>query len=66
MSVPPEAANDALKVTLAVVQSLMKRCIKVKEGDPEALKLSDEIARRVVSVSDVPLKMLFVKLTFVI
>ncbi|KAG1786197.1 uncharacterized protein HD556DRAFT_1449932 [Suillus plorans] len=47
MSVPPEAANDALKVTLAVVQSLMKRCIKVKEGDPEALKLSDEIARRV-------------------
>ncbi|KAG1904958.1 uncharacterized protein F5891DRAFT_1183605 [Suillus fuscotomentosus] len=46
MSVPPEAANDALKVTLVIVQSLMKRCIKVKEGDPEALKLSDEIARR--------------------
>ncbi|KAG1881027.1 uncharacterized protein F5891DRAFT_1204196 [Suillus fuscotomentosus] len=25
----------------------MKHCIKVKEGDPEALRLSDEIARRV-------------------
>ncbi|KAG1886436.1 uncharacterized protein F5891DRAFT_988856 [Suillus fuscotomentosus] len=47
MSVPPEAANDTLKVILVIVQSLMKRCIKVKEGDPEALKLSDEIARRV-------------------
>ncbi|KAG1823317.1 hypothetical protein EV424DRAFT_1538472 [Suillus variegatus] len=47
MSVPPEAANDALNVTLAIVQSLMKRCIKVKEGNPKALKLSDEIARRV-------------------
>ena len=64
MSVPPEAANDALNVTLVVVQSLMKRCIKVKEGDPEGLKLSDEIARRVVSVSDVLLEMLFVELTF--
>ncbi|KAG2089736.1 uncharacterized protein F5147DRAFT_780529 [Suillus discolor] len=45
MTIPTEAANDALNITLAVVQSLMKRCIKVKEGDPEALKLSDEIAR---------------------
>ncbi|KAG2109989.1 uncharacterized protein F5147DRAFT_652160 [Suillus discolor] len=47
MAIPPEVANDALNATLAVVQSLMKRCIKVKKGDPEALKLSDEIARRV-------------------
>ncbi|KAG2053193.1 hypothetical protein BDR06DRAFT_972440 [Suillus hirtellus] len=44
MSIPPEAANNALKVTLVIVQSLMKRCIKVKEGNPEALKLLDEIA----------------------
>ncbi|KAG2100187.1 uncharacterized protein F5147DRAFT_777094 [Suillus discolor] len=47
MAIPPEVANDALNDTLAVVQSLMKWCIKVKEGDPEALRLSDEIARRV-------------------
>ncbi|KAG1787887.1 uncharacterized protein HD556DRAFT_1312465 [Suillus plorans] len=45
MAMPPEVANDALNVTLAVVQSLMKRFIKVKEGDPEALRLSDKIAR---------------------
>jgi hypothetical protein len=50
MAVPPEVANDALNATLAVVQSLVQRCIKVKKGDPEALRLSDEIARRVVSV----------------
>ncbi|KAG2058421.1 hypothetical protein BDR06DRAFT_968433 [Suillus hirtellus] len=47
MTVPTQAANDALNVTLEVVQSLMKRCIKVKEGDPEAFRLSDDIARRV-------------------
>ncbi|KAG1798397.1 hypothetical protein EV424DRAFT_1546253 [Suillus variegatus] len=47
MTVPPEQANHALNITLAALQSLMKRCIKVKEGDPEALRLSDEIARRV-------------------
>ncbi|KAG1812998.1 hypothetical protein EV424DRAFT_1541957 [Suillus variegatus] len=45
MTVPPEAANDALNATLAAMQSLMKRCIKIKEGDPKALNLSDEIAR---------------------
>lgn len=50
MAIPAEVANDALNVTLAVVQTLMKRCIKVKDSDPEALRLSDEIARRVVSV----------------
>ncbi|KAG1898523.1 uncharacterized protein F5891DRAFT_1190907 [Suillus fuscotomentosus] len=47
MAVPPEVANDALNAMLAVVQSLAQRCIKVKKGDPEGLKLSDEIARRV-------------------
>ncbi|KAG2052610.1 hypothetical protein BDR06DRAFT_972988 [Suillus hirtellus] len=47
MAIPAEVANDALNVTLAVVHMLMKRCIKVKDGDPEALRLSDEIARRV-------------------
>ncbi|KAG2086814.1 uncharacterized protein F5147DRAFT_781510 [Suillus discolor] len=45
MTVPPEQANQALNITLATLQSLMKRCIKVKEGDPEALRLSDGIAR---------------------
>ncbi|KAG1888938.1 uncharacterized protein F5891DRAFT_1199079 [Suillus fuscotomentosus] len=47
MAIPAEVANDALNVMLAVVQTLMKRCIKVKDSDPEALRLSDEIARRV-------------------
>ncbi|KAG2108988.1 uncharacterized protein F5147DRAFT_652566 [Suillus discolor] len=42
-----EAANDALDTTLAAVQSLMKRCMKLKEADPETLRLSDEIARQV-------------------
>ncbi|KAG2052601.1 hypothetical protein BDR06DRAFT_972981 [Suillus hirtellus] len=46
MTVPPEQANQALNITLATLQSLMKHCIKVKEGDPEALRLSDEIVRR--------------------
>ncbi|KAG2089729.1 uncharacterized protein F5147DRAFT_658330 [Suillus discolor] len=47
MTVPSEQANHALNITLAALQLLMKHCIKVKEGDPEALRLSDEIARRV-------------------
>jgi hypothetical protein len=64
MTVPTQAANDALDVTLEVVQSLMKRCIKVKEGDPEAFRLSDDIARRVVSICyDSPLEILSDKLT---
>ncbi|KAG2085229.1 uncharacterized protein F5147DRAFT_782139 [Suillus discolor] len=42
-----EAANNALDTTLAAVQLLMKRCMKLKEADPETLRLSDEIARRV-------------------
>jgi hypothetical protein len=62
MTVPPEQANQALEITLATLQSLMKRCIKVKEGDPEALRLSDEIARRVVSVPNIALKIVFAKL----
>ncbi|KAG1787245.1 hypothetical protein EV424DRAFT_1356584, partial [Suillus variegatus] len=44
---PQEAANDALNTTLIDVQSLMKRCMKLKEADPETFRLSDEIARRV-------------------
>ncbi|KAG2056554.1 hypothetical protein BDR06DRAFT_969938 [Suillus hirtellus] len=47
MAVPPKVANDALNATLAVMQSLAQCCIKVKKGDPEGLKLSDEIARHV-------------------
>ncbi|KAG1895102.1 uncharacterized protein F5891DRAFT_1194617 [Suillus fuscotomentosus] len=47
MTIPTQAANDTLNITLEVMQSLMKRCIKVKEGDPEAFRLSDDIARRV-------------------
>ncbi|KAG2341754.1 hypothetical protein BDR05DRAFT_949562 [Suillus weaverae] len=42
-----ETANDALNATLAAVQSLMRHCAKIVQGDPEALKLSDEIARHV-------------------
>ncbi|KAG1898351.1 uncharacterized protein F5891DRAFT_1191025 [Suillus fuscotomentosus] len=45
--IPQEAANNALEITLADVQSLIKRCMKLKEADPETLRLSDEIARRV-------------------
>ncbi|KAG1797675.1 hypothetical protein EV424DRAFT_1352692 [Suillus variegatus] len=44
---PQEVANDALNTTLIDVQSLMKRCMKLKEADPETFRLSDEIARRV-------------------
>ncbi|KAG2089746.1 uncharacterized protein F5147DRAFT_780539 [Suillus discolor] len=44
---PVESANDALNATLADVQSLMKRCMKLKEADPETFRLSDEIAQRV-------------------
>ncbi|KAG1902977.1 uncharacterized protein F5891DRAFT_1186117 [Suillus fuscotomentosus] len=42
---PSEAANNALNATLAAVQPLMKRCMKLKEDDPESLTLSDDIAR---------------------
>lgn len=49
---PSEGANNALNNTLVEVQSLIKRCMKLKEGDTtEALALSDEIARRVVCVT---------------
>jgi hypothetical protein len=48
---PSEVANDALNATLEAVQALMKRCMKLKESDPVALTLSDEIARRVVSLA---------------
>ncbi|KAG1791160.1 uncharacterized protein HD556DRAFT_1310045 [Suillus plorans] len=45
---PSEGTNNALNNTLVEVQSLIKRCMKLKEGDTtEALALSDEIARRV-------------------
>ncbi|KAG1785942.1 hypothetical protein EV424DRAFT_1551523 [Suillus variegatus] len=43
---PSEIANDALQATLETVQSLMKRCMKLKESDPGTLTLSDEITRR--------------------
>ncbi|KAG1894260.1 uncharacterized protein F5891DRAFT_985148 [Suillus fuscotomentosus] len=45
--IPQEAANDALETTLADMQSLMKCCMKLKEANPETLRLSDEITRRV-------------------
>lgn len=45
----PSEADAALNDTLEDVQSLIKRCMKLKEGDSAAgLALSDEIARRVV------------------
>ncbi|KAG2045587.1 hypothetical protein BDR06DRAFT_978102 [Suillus hirtellus] len=40
-----EAAKNALNSTLAAVQPLIKCYMKLKKGDPEALKLSDDIAR---------------------
>ncbi|KAG1893518.1 uncharacterized protein F5891DRAFT_1196371 [Suillus fuscotomentosus] len=44
----PSEADAALNNTLEDVQSLIKRCMKLKEGDSAAgLALSDEIARRV-------------------
>ncbi|KAG2092286.1 uncharacterized protein F5147DRAFT_779680 [Suillus discolor] len=44
----PSEADAALNDTLEDVQSLIKRCMKLKEGDSAAgLALSDEIARRV-------------------
>ncbi|KAG2052603.1 hypothetical protein BDR06DRAFT_1009451 [Suillus hirtellus] len=43
----PDVANDMLNTTLATLQSLIRCCIQLKQEDPEALKLSDEIARRV-------------------
>ncbi|KAG2099265.1 uncharacterized protein F5147DRAFT_655864 [Suillus discolor] len=43
---PSEIANNALQATLETVQSLMKRCMKLKESDPGTLNVSDEIARR--------------------
>ncbi|KAG2052604.1 hypothetical protein BDR06DRAFT_972984 [Suillus hirtellus] len=42
---PSEIANDTLQATLETVQSLMKRCLKLKESDPGTLTLLDEIAR---------------------
>jgi hypothetical protein len=42
------SSDDALNKTLADVQLLMERCLQLKEGDPAALILSDEIAKRIV------------------
>ncbi|KAG1789223.1 hypothetical protein EV424DRAFT_1355830 [Suillus variegatus] len=50
----PEAANDALNTTLATLQSLIKCCIHLNQDDQEALKLSDEIARRVPLCDNTP------------
>ncbi|KAG2058086.1 hypothetical protein BDR06DRAFT_968998 [Suillus hirtellus] len=44
---PSEAANNALNTTLVAVQPLIKHCMKLKEGNPESLTLSDDITRRV-------------------
>jgi hypothetical protein len=45
----PEQADAALNNTLNDVQSLIKRCMKLKEGDSvTGLALLDEIARWVV------------------
>ncbi|KAG2047698.1 hypothetical protein BDR06DRAFT_1013640 [Suillus hirtellus] len=55
MAIPAEVANDALNVMLAVIQTLMKRCIKVKDSNPKALRLSDEIARHSTQAKDLKL-----------
>ncbi|KAG1766760.1 hypothetical protein EDD22DRAFT_844776 [Suillus occidentalis] len=40
-----ETANNALNATLADAQLLMRCCVKLAQGDPQALKLSNEITR---------------------
>ncbi|KAG2057285.1 hypothetical protein BDR06DRAFT_969480 [Suillus hirtellus] len=42
---PADTASEALNETLVAVQLLMKWCMILQQGNPEALKLSDEIAR---------------------
>ncbi|KAG2053192.1 hypothetical protein BDR06DRAFT_972439 [Suillus hirtellus] len=42
---PADTANKALNETLAAVQLLMKWCMMLQQGNPEALKLLDEITR---------------------
>ncbi|KAG2354405.1 hypothetical protein BDR07DRAFT_1382262, partial [Suillus spraguei] len=44
---PSELANDLLDETLQALQSLIRRCMKLKQDDVMVLTLSDEIARRV-------------------
>ncbi|KAG2052602.1 hypothetical protein BDR06DRAFT_972982 [Suillus hirtellus] len=44
---PLEIANKAFDTTLEVVQLLMKHCMKLKESDPAALIILDEIAKQV-------------------
>ncbi|KAG1898338.1 uncharacterized protein F5891DRAFT_1191012 [Suillus fuscotomentosus] len=44
---PADTANEVLDTTLAAVQLLIKRCTLLESGYPEALRISDEIARRV-------------------
>ncbi|KAG1800085.1 hypothetical protein EV424DRAFT_1545803 [Suillus variegatus] len=51
---PADAANKALHETLAAVQLLLKCCMMLQQDDPDALKISDEIARHVVSVVLLP------------
>ncbi|KAG2341744.1 hypothetical protein BDR05DRAFT_1001572 [Suillus weaverae] len=43
-----EVANSALNATLVDVQAQIKHCMKLREDDPAALTLSDEITRWVV------------------
>lgn len=57
---PSEIANKAFDTTLEVVQLLMKRCMKLKESDPAALIISDEIAKRVVSFAAYNCQCIFV------
>ncbi|KAG2092295.1 uncharacterized protein F5147DRAFT_779690 [Suillus discolor] len=42
---PTDTANEVLDTTLAAVQLLIKRCMLLESGDPEVLRISDEIAR---------------------
>ncbi|KAG2056705.1 hypothetical protein BDR06DRAFT_969740 [Suillus hirtellus] len=42
---PADAANKALHETLAAMQLLLKCCMMLQQDDPDALKISDEIAR---------------------
>ncbi|KAG2354412.1 hypothetical protein BDR07DRAFT_1382267 [Suillus spraguei] len=44
---PSEVANDVLHDTVEYLQTLIRRCMKLRQDDPMVFTLSDEIARRV-------------------
>ncbi|KAG2058070.1 hypothetical protein BDR06DRAFT_968987 [Suillus hirtellus] len=45
---PADTANEALDTTLVAMQLLIKQCMLLESGDPEVLRISDEISRHVL------------------